>query len=594
MDQLTQAYERANLWVQDKAIDEADRIFLQKLINEKNDSEILEAFYKDLEFGTGGLRAIMGLGSNRFNKYTLRKATQALATCLNNFAKSRGDGQARAAISYDSRNGSLGFAKEVASVMAANNIQTFLFDSMMPVPLLSFSIRYHKAHGGVMVTASHNPPEYNGYKVYWNDGAQVTPPYDQQIISTYYAIKSFAEVKLMDYQAACKEGLITLVGKEVEDVYFSKLRTKIINPGLCQERGNDLKIVYTPIHGTGLKTCQRILQEMGFSKVIVPPLQAIADGNFPTVSSPNPENPEALAMAVEIMLKENADIVFGTDPDNDRLGVAIRKNQSSSEIFYPNGNQVGLLMLHYILTNLKEQSRLPSHPYFVKTIVTSELQAKIAQNFGLTVENTLTGFKWICGRMGEIERKQPERNFVFATEESFGYMTHDFVRDKDAICSIAVMAELTLWYKTQGLTLIDALDKIYTEYGFSDETLVNLFFEGKEGADKISRIMTHFRQNIRETFIQEKIVSIEDYEEQEVTNCQSGKKSPLNLPKSNVLGYSFASGTKLYLRPSGTEPKIKFYIMISVTEGSLSEKKSKAKLLSDAFVAAIQKEVEGI
>jgi phosphoglucomutase len=591
MSQLQQAYLKAKEWIQDQAVDPADRQFLQKLVDQKNDAEILESFYKDLEFGTGGLRAIMGLGSNRFNKYTVRKATQALATNLNKFAKSKGDPQTRVAISFDSRNGSLEFAKEVAGVMAANNVHVFLYEYMTPVALLSFSVRYHKAHGGVMVTASHNPPKYNGYKVYWADGAQVTPPYDQEVINTYYSIKSFQEVRYMDYEAAKNKGLITLIGKDVEDAYFEKLRPKFVNPGLCHERGKELKIVYTPIHGTGLKTCQRVLKEMGFSQVLVPPMQAMPDGNFPTVSSPNPENPDALAMAVELMLKEQADIVFGTDPDTDRLGVAIVADQKQKKIFYPNGNQIGLLMLYYMLTNLKEQGKLPANPYFVKTIVTSELQAKIAQYFGLTVENTLTGFKWICGRMGEIERHQPERNFVFATEESFGYMTHNFVRDKDGICSVAIMAELALWYKTQGLNLIQALDKIYTEFGFSDETLVNMVYEGKDGAEKINRIMDHFRKNVRSSFIKEKIVSIEDYETQEITNTVTGKISPLNLPKSNVLGYSFASGTKLYLRPSGTEPKIKFYIMISVTEGSLEDKKSKAKNLSDAFVEAIHKEV---
>ena len=349
-----------------------------------------------------------------------------------------------------------------------------------------------------------------------------------------------------------------------------KIHEKVVNPELCKKSGSELKIVYTPIHGTGLVPCSRILSEMGFSEVFVPTEQAQPDHRFPTVTSPNPENPSALKLATDLMIQEDADIVFGTDPDTDRLGVAIR---NGDEIFYPNGNQIGSLMLYYILHHLKEHNKLPEHSYFVKTIVTTDLQRKIAESFGIEVENTLTGFKWICGKMKEIEESEPHRNFLFATEESFGYMNHDNVRDKDGICSVALMAELTLWYKKRGMNLIDALDELYERYDFHQEGLLCLDYEGKEGADKISRIMTYFRENVKDEFIQQKINEVEDYQIGE-RRLRDGSVQKINLPKSNVLGYSFSNGDKLYLRPSGTEPKIKFYLMINEQSGSLEQRKA--------------------
>ncbi len=572
--------EKANTWVNEQTIDQVDRDEVKSLIDAGDHAELTERFYKDLEFGTGGLRAVLGNGSNRVSKYTIRRATQAFSNAL----LSAFPNSPKVAISFDSRKFSDVFAKEAATVFAANGIKAYLYDHLNPVCLLSYAVRHLDCQGGIMVTASHNPPKYNGYKVYWADGAQVTPPNDQNIIDQYNALTDWSAIKFMDFKEAMDNGMIEWISSEVEDAYYQKVHEKVVNPTLCQEKGRNLKVVYTPIHGTGLIPCTRILTEMGFSEVLVPTEQAEPDHRFPTVTSPNPENPSALKIATDLMRQENADIVFGTDPDTDRLGVAI---MDGDEIFYPNGNQIGSLMLYYLLHNLNEQNKLPQNGYFVKTIVTTDLQRKIAESFGVTVENTLTGFKWICGVMKEIEETQPERNFLFATEESFGYMNHSNVRDKDGICSVGLMAELTLWYKERGMNLIDALNELYEKYDFHQEGLLCLDYEGKEGAEKISRIMTHFRENVKSDFNDQKITEIEDYQIRQI-RMSDGSTKPLTLPKSNVLGYSFENGDKMYLRPSGTEPKIKFYLMVNEKEGSVDQKKKAASVKIEKLESLIK------
>lgn len=579
------ALERAKKWAQDQNIDQESRQEIQKLIDQGQTKELVERFYKDLEFGTGGLRSILGAGNNRMNKYNIQKATQALCNVLLNL----GEKSLKAALSYDSRRFSFEFAKEAATVFAANGIKAYIYKRLNPVALLSFSVRHHKAHAGVMVTASHNPPEYNGYKVYWSDGAQVTPPHDQNIIDQYNQMQDFSQVKVINFDEAVNEGLIEWVGEDVENEYYKAIYSKAINPEMCQKYGKELKIVYTPIHGTGLIPCTRALKDLGLTNIEVVKEQAQPDSSFPTVKSPNPENPEALSLAVDLMKKTKADIAFGSDPDTDRLGVALF-HQNNVE--YLNGNQIGVLMLHYILTGLKESGRLPQNSYFVKTIVTSELQAKIAKSFGVATENTLTGFKWICGLMNTIERKHPERNFIFATEESFGYLNHDFVRDKDGVSSVSLMAEMTLWYKRQNMNLIEALDKIYEQYGFSHETLLCLDYEGKEGAEKIGRIMERFRQRKETQICGLEVEELVDYKSSQGKKLKSGETFTLSLPKSNVLGHSFSNGNRLFLRPSGTEPKIKFYIMVQENEGSLEDKKKKAKKLTDEIISFLKTEAD--
>ena len=570
---------KAKSWINEPSIDQVDRDEIQELINTDNMSELTERFYKDLEFGTGGLRAILGNGSNRMSKYTIRRATQAFANALLGAFDAP-----KVAISFDSRKYSDVFAKEAATVFAANGIKAYLYDHLNPVCLLSYAVRHLGCQGGIMVTASHNPPKYNGYKVYWADGAQVTPPNDQNIIDQYNSLTDWSKINYMDFDEAMAAGKIEYISKEVEDSYYAMVHEYVSNPQLCKNNGSNLKIVYTPIHGTGLLPCTRILTEMGFSEVLVPTEQAQPDHTFPTVSSPNPENPSALKIATDLMAQEDADIVFGTDPDTDRLGVAIR---NGDEIFYPNGNQIGSLMLYYILHNLKENNKLKENSYFVKTIVTTDLQRKIAESFGVKVENTLTGFKWICGMMKEIEENEPHRNFLFATEESFGYMNHNNVRDKDGVCSVALMAELTLWYKERGMNLIDALNEIYEKYDFHQEGLLCLDYEGKEGAEKIGRIMDYFRSNVTDNFNNLEILETEDYLKSTISKS-TGETSPLTLPKSNVLGYSFKNGDKMYLRPSGTEPKIKFYLMVNEKDGSIEQKKSAAVTKIESYIETIK------
>lgn len=581
--------EKAQEWANNPYFDEATRKEIQTLIDNNDQKEIEERFYKDLAFGTGGMRSILGPGTNRINIYTIRKATQALASEVLDFAKKEGIQEPKMAISYDSRMFSFEFAKETAAVMAANGIKAFIYERLNPVALLSFSVRYHQAQAGVMVTASHNPPNYNGYKVYWNDGAQVTPPNDKNIIDRFNALDSFEEIKVMDFEEGIKSGLIQWVGKDVEDAYYNQILDKAITPKMCQEHGEELKVVYTPIHGTGLIPCTRALSDLGFKNIEVVEEQAQPDGTFPTVSSPNPENPSALKMAVDLMEKTNADIVMGSDPDTDRLGVAIKHK---GEVVYPNGNQLGILMLHYICQSLKEQGKLPENSYFVKTVVTTPLQEVIAAKYGVEAFNTLTGFKWICGLMNKLEQEQPQKNFIFGTEESFGYLPYDLVRDKDGVASITLMSEVALYYKRQGLNLIEALDKIYEEFGFSQETLLNLVYEGKAGAEKITRIMTHFREQKPTSLCGQEIKVIEDYQISELEDLETKEKKTLEFPVSNVIGYHFKNGNRLYLRPSGTEPKIKFYIMIQETEGSLEQKKENAGKLTEEILAFINSTAE--
>ncbi|GAB4014581.1 MAG: phospho-sugar mutase [Bdellovibrio sp.] len=582
---MSSSLSKAEAWAKNPIFDGQSRQEIQKLIDEKNLQEIEERFYRELEFGTGGLRGILGAGSNRMNKYNVRKASQALATTILKTQKA----PYSIAISYDSRHFSFEFAKEAASVFAANGIKALIYQRMNPVALCSFAVRHFKCSAGIMVTASHNPPKYNGYKVFWNDGAQVTPPNDKNIINEYNAISDYGVIKVMDFDQAMKDGKIVWLTEKDEDLYFAAIKKSYINHELCQQYGDQLKIVYTALHGTGLLPCTRALNELGLKNIEIVKEQAKPDGNFPTVKSPNPENAEALAMAVELMKKTNGDLAIGTDPDTDRVGIAL---MHENKVQYLNGNQIGILMLNYILDQYKSQGRMPKNPYFVKTIVTTELQSLIAKSYGVTVENTLTGFKWICGRMNEIDQQEPDRNFVFATEESFGYLNHNNVRDKDGVSSIALVCEMALFYKLKGQNLFQALDQIYEKFGFSHETLLSIDYEGKEGAEKINRIMELFRKRTDPKIEGQEIEFLDDLKVGKRKNLNTGATEKINLPSSNVLGLHFKNGNKLFLRPSGTEPKIKFYIMINESEGSLEDKKNKALRLTDRIVSFIKAQAE--
>lgn len=574
--------EKAKQWAANPAFDNESRQEIQSLIDQNDLKEIEERFYRDLEFGTGGMRAILGQGTYRLNKYNIRKATHAVSqTVLETNKKPT----PKVAISYDSRQFSFEFAKEAAGVFAANGIEALIFENLNPVPLCSFAIRHHGCNAGVMVTASHNPPEYNGFKVFWGDGAQVTPPHDQMIIDKFQAINDYGSIPTMDFDEGLKTEKIKWMGEETEGPYFKAIKENALGLEETQAHGEELKIVYTALHGTGWRPCSRALKDLGLNNLLSVEEQQAPDGTLPTVSSPNPENPEALELAVKLMKKEGADIAMGTDPDTDRVGIALIKD---GDVHYLNGNQIGILMLHYACSQYKEQDKMPSSPYFVKTIVTTDLQTKIAESFGVAGENTLTGFKWICGRVNEINEKEPERTFIFGTEESFGYLNHRNVRDKDGVSSVANLSEIALHYKRKGMDLIDALDKIYEEHGFSHENLLSLNYYGKEGAEKIQRIMESFRNYNDNELCGQTIGTLSDFKKGEIKDFQEGTTKTLDFISSNVLGFHFTNGNKLFLRPSGTEPKIKFYIMIQENEGTLPDKKKRAYKLADDFVAFIK------
>jgi phosphoglucomutase len=563
--------EKAHAWGQNAYFNSEDREEIAKLLADlpQNEGELTERFYRDLEFGTGGLRAPMGMGQNRMNKYNVRRATQALAnTILKHF------GGGSAVISYDSRNCSKEFALEAAGVFAANNIKAYVYRVLTPTPMLSYGVRYYKAQAGIMITASHNPPIYNGFKAFWNDGAQVVPPMDKEIIQAYNGLTDWNMIKHMSFEDAQSKGLAQWTDEKVEEAFYKIIEDKVIqDQELCRNYGSELSVVYTALHGTGQVPCTEIAKRLGFSKFHSIENQAQPDGNFPTVKSPNPEDPKAMTMAIEYMLKHQADLAYGTDPDCDRLGVVVNNNGEAAIL---NGNQIAALMLFYIFSIKKEKNTLPEKPLVIKSIVTSPIQNTIVEHFGGEVQDTLTGFKWMAGLLREHEEKKSPFNFVFASEESFGYMPHAECRDKDGVSSVALMSEVALYFKRQGKNLIEALDMIYEKFGFFYESLLSQDYEGVAGAKKIERIMDFFRQYPETHFAGEEIVEKEDYQASISSDIRLASQKAITLPKSNVLSFTFASGNKLFLRPSGTEPKIKFYVMVRETEGALKDKKINA------------------
>lgn len=581
--------QAARLWGQNAYFTDEDRKEIAALIDRlpESQTELTERFYRDLEFGTGGLRAPMGMGQNRMNKYNVRRATQALTnTMIKHFGE-----KSSAVISYDSRNRSREFALEAAGVFAANGIKAYVFPELTPTPMLSFAVRHLKAQAGIMITASHNPPIYNGYKAFWNDGAQVVPPYDKEIITAYNSLTDWAMIKHMDFEEAQKKNLAAWTSPEVNESFFKVIEEKVIlDRDMIKNHGGEISVVYTSIHGTGEVPCMAIAKRLGFTKFVSVPEQSKPDGSFPTVSYPNPEDPKALKLAVDLMLKTNADIVCGTDPDCDRLGLVVNDHGKPA---YPNGNQIGALMLYYIFGRRQETGKLPKNPLVLKSIVTSPIQNAIVESFGGKVEDTLTGFKWMAGRLREHEEKKSPMNFVFASEESFGYMLHNEARDKDGVSSVAIISEIALYFKKKGKNLMEALDEIYEKYGFFFESLVSQDYEGIEGSKKIDRIMEYFRNYPETHFAGEKIVAKEDYQASMATDMVLKNNKIIELPKSNVLSFTFESGNKLFLRPSGTEPKIKFYTMVRETSGKLSDKKlnalTKVKTIEDKIKECCEK-----
>lgn len=563
--------QNATLWGNNTYFNETDRKEILNLLADlpKNELELTERFYRDLEFGTGGLRAPMGMGQNRMNKYNVRRATQALA---NNVKKHFGGGSA--VISYDSRNCSKEFAMEAAGVFAANGIKAYIFSALTPTPMLSFGVRYFKAQCGIMITASHNPPIYNGFKAFWNDGAQVVPPVDKEIINEYNTLTDWNEIKHMSFDEAVSKNLAEWTDEKVDNAFYDMIEKKVMqDAAMVKNHGKDLSIVYTALHGSAEVPCNVIAKRLGFTNFYSIPEQAKPDGNFPTVKSPNPEDPKAMAMAIDYMMKQNADIVFGTDPDGDRLGVVVNDHGKPAIL---NGNQIGALMIYYVFLMKTEKKTLPEKALVIKSIVTSPIQNAIVEHFGGTVMDTLTGFKWMAGLIRDLEEKKSPYNFVFASEESFGYMPHNESRDKDGVSSMALFSEVALYFKRKNMTLVDALDEIYAKFGFFYESLLSHDYEGIQGGQKIKRIMDYFRNYPETHFAGEEIVAKEDYELSISSDIKLKNNKAIALPKSNVLSFTFASGNKFFLRPSGTEPKIKFYTMVRETEGDLASKKINA------------------
>lgn len=537
--------------------DDQTRAEVRKMMD--GDPAALEdAFYRNLEFGTGGLRGVMGVGTNRMNKYTVGMATQGLANYITKHVTGR---KLSVCVSYDSRNNSERFARITADVFSANGIDVFLFDGIRPTPEMSYSIRLKGAVAGVMITASHNPKEYNGYKVSWSDGGQVTSPVDKEIVAEVAKIKDPSEVRFVPGENA---GKIEIMGSEVDERYLSDLLSLSLSPEACG-RHADLKIVYTPLHGCGVRLVPEILSRKGFKNIIHVPQQDVNDGDFPTVVSPNPEEPAALKLAIEKADETNADIVLGTDPDADRMGIAVRDNDGKMVLF--NGNQTASMLTYYILTRWKELGKLGEGKYVVKTIVTTELISDICKSFGVPVYNVLTGFKYIAE---VVKRREADGEFICGGEESYGFNVGQFVRDKDAQVSCMMLAECAAWAADNGMTLYQLMQKIYSEYGYRKEGLVSLVRKGISGAEEIQRIMSDMRQNPPEKLCGSRVVKVIDYLEPEKTG----------QPSSNVLQFFDEDGDVVSVRPSGTEPKIKFYF------GAVGQDADrKIELLKEQFVS---------
>ena len=546
--------EKAKVWLEENY--DPDTRKTVKEMMENDPAELVECFYRDLEFGTGGLRGIMGVGTNRMNKYTVGAATQGLANYLKTALIN--ETEIRAAIAFDSRNNSGLFAGISAEVLAANGIKVFLFDSLRPTPELSFAVRYLKCHTGIVVTASHNPKEYNGYKVYWSDGGQLVPPHDKNVIAEVQKIESVRDIKFSGHP----ENIVT-IGEDIDRKYISTLVSLSISPDIIK-RQSDMKIVYTPIHGTGYKLVPEALKAFGFTNIQTVKEQLTPDGNFPTVVSPNPEEKAALELALKLAKKVNADLILATDPDGDRVGVGVKDNNDNYILL--NGNQSASLLIYYLIRQWKIKGKLTGKEFIAKTIVTSELLKDIAISHGVESYDVLTGFKYIA----EIIRKfEGQKKFIGGGEESYGYLIGDFVRDKDAVAACALLAETAAWARNMGMSMYEMLINIYQEYGFYLEDLISITKKGKSGAEEIQAMMDGYRNSPPREINGIPVETIKDYKLQKAFNLITGDEKPIDLPKSDVLQFFLKGGSKITVRPSGTEPKIKFYFGV---KGILPEK----------------------
>ena len=565
--------EQYDFWCTNSYFDEATKA---ELLSIKDDEkEINERFYKDLEFGTGGLRGIIGAGTNRMNIYTVRKATQGLA----NYIIKQGAQDKGVAIAYDSRFMSPEFADEAALCLNANGIKAYVFDALRPTPELSFALRTKGCTAGIVVTASHNPPEYNGYKVYWEDGAQVTAPRDKDIITEVNNVTDYNMVKTMDKDEAVKKGLYIVIGKDIDDLYMAELKKQIVHPEIIKEVAKDIKIVYTPFHGTGNVPVRRILKELGFENVYVVPEQELPDPNFTTLEYPNPEDPKAFTLALKLAREVGADVVLATDPDADRLGIYSYDTKTKDYVSFT-GNMSGMLIAEYLLREKTKNNTMPANPALVKTIVTTNMADPIAEKYNVKLIEVLTGFKYIGEQIKWFEEGKFNNNYVFGLEESYGCLAGTHARDKDAVVAVMCLCEVAAWCKKNGITLWDQMLNIYKEFGYYKEDLYTITLKGMDGSVKIKEMMEALRKNPPKQFGDLKVLSFRDYDKDEIINMETGEKTKTGLPKSNVLYFDLDNNSWCCARPSGTEPKIKFYMGVKGTDLEDAEKKVK-KLTED-------------
>lgn len=577
--------ERARAWTTSE-YDEDTRNDVQAMIDRGDPAELTDAFYRDLEFGTGGLRGIMGPGTNRMNVYTVRKATQGFA----NYIKKNARGTPSVVIGHDCRHRSREFALEAARVMAGNSIRAYLMDGYRPTPALAFAVRHLKASAGINITASHNPKQYNGYKAYWSDGAQVVPPHDKGIIAEVEKVAGNAAVKRLGHRAAEEMGFLVTVGPEIDEAYFREVHQLSRYGARIRAMGGGFKIAYTPLHGVGAVAVPKALKQWGFSAVEVVESQKDPDGDFPTVEAPNPEHEGAMDEACALATRVGADLVLATDADSDRLGVGVKDGKGGWALL--NGNQIAVLILDQVLRGLKETGAMPAKPLAISTIVSSPMLKEVAEAYGCEFRETLTGFKWIAAIIRDCEEKRSGHKYVFGAEESFGYMAGDYVRDKDAVSAACLVAEAALLAREQGKSLLDRLDELFSRHGYFAEDVQNFYFEGAAGQAVIGRIMEGLRKNPPKTLAGRAVERIDDVKLSR--SYRGGEEVPLVLPQSNVLLYHLAGGGRLAARPSGTEPKIKFYesVRVATGVGGLAAAKAEAERLITALKAEVDAKVK--
>lgn len=584
-DHIMNYMSRYKEWLLSDYFDEETKEELENIKGDKE--EIEDRFYQDLSFGTGGMRGVIGAGTNRMNKYIIRKATQGLANYIINYSD---DGKKRGVvIAYDSRHRSPQFAREAALVLAGNGIKAYLFDKLRPTPELSFAVRELKAIGGIVITASHNPPQYNGYKVYWEDGGQVVPEQAREIIAEINEIDDFELVKMIKEEQALKQELLEFIGEEIDNRYIDEMLKVLPEKELTRKKGKELSIIYTPLHGTGTQLVSRVLKELGFANLRLVDKQAEPDSDFPTVESPNPEELSAFKMALDMAEKECPDLIIGTDPDCDRMGVVVR--DSKGEFRSLSGNQVGVLIGEFLLKQLKESGKLPADGVIIKTIVTTEMVRKIAEDFGIEVLDVLTGFKFIGEKIKEFESNN-SRSFIFGFEESYGYLAGTYARDKDAVIASALVAVMALHYKQNGMTIYDKLTALMEKYGYYREDLSAIRLEGKEGQEKIEKTLARLREERPDRFCGIQVVEYGDYLESKKYNYQTGEETDIELPESNVLQYKLEDDSILTIRPSGTEPKLKIYFMVKDETAKKAE--DKLSTLQSRFLGEVNDILEEV